>query len=84
MQSLETLLNLQKADAALASEKPEFAEELLRPLYRTEKSSYDAGHRLARIAVNRKDYDDALTIYKRLLNDYLPIMIPLPPTWTLS
>ncbi|GLI39196.1 tetratricopeptide repeat protein [Geobacter hydrogenophilus] len=70
MQSLETLVSLRKADAALTSGKPELAEGVLRPLYSAGISSYDAGHRLARIAVNRKDYDETLTIYRRLLNDY--------------
>lgn len=68
--SLETLMALNKADSALASRKPELAEAILRPLYGNDGSRYDVGHRLARIALMRNDADEALAIYGRLAKDY--------------
>jgi YaiO family outer membrane protein len=65
------LLNrIAKADILLASGDYESAEKLLEDILETETVRYDAGIRLGRIYMNRRDYNRAISLYDRLRNLY--------------
>ena len=70
MQSIETLLTLRKADAALTSGRPDLTEKILRPLYDTGTSRYESGMRLARLYQKQGEFGRAAVILGELRKDF--------------
>jgi YaiO family outer membrane protein len=70
MRSVESLLAFQKADESMAAGNPGEAERLLRLHFEEGAARYEAGHRLARLLIARKAFDEALAVYLALAEEH--------------